>query len=155
MKFLKAYSQHMKIYDLNWPATSRPSYTMFSLVAHVSVTAWLAAAKLGRLVLSQFWTHVFDCGSLHWRNIQFANWSPVQFMWEGLYTNIIRAATSFAAWWTEAQWVWTVCLRLLPDSIATATAFCVWVQHADHSATDPLIQNTSIKKQRNRTTMED
>ena len=21
-----------------------------------------------------------------------------------------RAATSFAAWWTEAQWVWTVCL---------------------------------------------
>ena len=30
-----------------------------------------------------------------------------------------RAATSFAAWWTEAQWVWTVCLRLLPDSVAT------------------------------------
>jgi len=22
-----------------------------------------------------------------------------------------RAATNFAAWWTEAQWVWTVCLR--------------------------------------------
>ena len=32
-----------------------------------------------------------------------------------------RATTNFAAWWTEAQWVWTVCLRLLPDSIATAT----------------------------------
>ena len=32
---------------------------------------------------------------------------------------LTRAATSFAAWWTEAQWVWTVCLRLLPDSIAT------------------------------------
>ena len=31
-----------------------------------------------------------------------------------------RAATSFAAWWTEAQWVWTVCLRLLPDSVVTA-----------------------------------
>ena len=31
-----------------------------------------------------------------------------------------RAATSFAAWWTEAQWVWAVCLRLLPDSVATA-----------------------------------
>ena len=30
------------------------------------------------------------------------------------------SATSFAAWWTEAQWVWTVCLRLLPDSVATA-----------------------------------
>ena len=31
-----------------------------------------------------------------------------------------RAATNFAAWWTEAQWVWAVCLRLLPDSVATA-----------------------------------
>jgi len=31
-----------------------------------------------------------------------------------------RAAISFAAWWTEAQWVWTVCLKLLPDSVATA-----------------------------------
>ena len=29
-----------------------------------------------------------------------------------------RAATNFAAWWTEAQWVWVVCLRLLPDSVA-------------------------------------
>ena len=31
-----------------------------------------------------------------------------------------RAATNFAAWWTEARWVWTVCLRLLPDSDAAA-----------------------------------
>jgi len=31
-----------------------------------------------------------------------------------------RAATSFAAWWTEARWVWTVCPRLLPESIAAA-----------------------------------
>jgi len=31
-----------------------------------------------------------------------------------------RAATDFTAWWTEAQWVWTVCLRLLPNSVATA-----------------------------------
>ena len=31
-----------------------------------------------------------------------------------------RAATNFAAWWTEAQWVWIVCLRLLSDSVATA-----------------------------------
>ena len=28
-----------------------------------------------------------------------------------------RAATNFAAWWTEALWVWTVCLRLIPDSV--------------------------------------
>jgi len=26
-----------------------------------------------------------------------------------------RAATNFAAWWTEAQWVWTVCLRQRRD----------------------------------------
>ena len=31
-----------------------------------------------------------------------------------------RAATSFSAWWTEAQWAWTVCLRLFPDSVAAA-----------------------------------
>ena len=28
--------------------------------------------------------------------------------------------TNFSAWWTEEQWVWTVCLRLLLDSVATA-----------------------------------
>jgi len=31
-----------------------------------------------------------------------------------------RAAVSFAAWCTDARWVWTVCLRLLPDSVAAA-----------------------------------
>ena len=31
-----------------------------------------------------------------------------------------RAATNIAAWWTEARWVWTVCLRLLLDSVTTA-----------------------------------
>jgi len=31
-----------------------------------------------------------------------------------------RAATNFAVWWTEAQRVRTVCLRLLPDSVVTA-----------------------------------
>ena len=35
-----------------------------------------------------------------------------------------KAAASFAAWWTEARWVWTVCLRLLPDSVAAA----IWTQ---------------------------
>ena len=39
-----------------------------------------------------------------------------------------RAATNFAAWWTEAQWVWTVCLRLLPDSVATA----IWTRALLH-----------------------
>ena len=31
-----------------------------------------------------------------------------------------RAATNFAAWWTEARWVRTVCLRLLTNSVAAA-----------------------------------
>jgi len=39
-------------------------------------------------------------------------------------TTLKRAATSFAVWWTEAQWVRTVCLRLLPDSVANA----IWTQ---------------------------
>ena len=39
-------------------------------------------------------------------------------------TTLKRAATNFAAWWTEAWWVWTVCLRLLPDSVAAA----IWTQ---------------------------
>jgi len=42
-------------------------------------------------------------------------------------TTFKRAATSFAAWWTEAHWVWTVWLRLLPDSVAAAiwTLLCL------------------------------
>ena len=39
-----------------------------------------------------------------------------------------RAATSFAAWWTEARWVRTVCLRLLPESVAAA----IWTQALLH-----------------------
>jgi len=31
-----------------------------------------------------------------------------------------KSATNFGAWWTEAQWVWTVRLRLLSDSVAAA-----------------------------------
>ena len=51
-------------------------------------------------------------------------------------TTLKRAATNFAAWWTEAQWVWTVCqtaswLRFEPRP------FCAWVQHANHLATAP------------------
>ena len=59
-----------------------------------------------------------------------------------------RAATNFAAWWTEARWVWTVCLRLLPDSVAAAIwtrAFCAWVQHANESATElPIVINEYV-----------
>ena len=32
------------------------------------------------------------------------------------FATLKRAATNFAAWWTEARWVWTVCLRQRRDS---------------------------------------
>ena len=35
-----------------------------------------------------------------------------------------RGATNFAALWTEARWVWTVCLRLLPYSVTAV----IWTQ---------------------------
>jgi len=41
--------------EVNWPTTSRPNYTTYSLVTRVTVTIWLAAVKLGLLVLSEFW----------------------------------------------------------------------------------------------------
>ena len=47
----------------------------------------------------------------------------------------------FAAWWTEARWVWTVCLRLLPDGVVAVIwtrPFCTLVLHANHLATEPL-----------------
>jgi len=47
-----------------------------------------------------------------------------------------RAGTNFAAWRTKARWVWTVCLRLLPDSVATAILTGALL-HAYHSATEP------------------
>ena len=40
------------------------------------------------------------------------------------FATLKRAATNFAAWWTEAWWVWTVSLRLLPDSVVAAS----WIQ---------------------------
>ena len=51
-----------------------------------------------------------------------------------LLLRVAGVATNFAAWWTEAQWVWAVCLRLLPDSVTAAIwtrAFCAWVQHTN------------------------
>ena len=51
---VKVCSQHVNWTQPNWPATSRPSYTKRSLVARVSITTSLAAAKLERLLLAQF-----------------------------------------------------------------------------------------------------
>ena len=48
-----------------------------------------------------------------------------------------RAATDFAAWWTEAQWVWTVCYPTVSRLRFEPGPFCAWVQHANHSATEP------------------
>ena len=50
-----------------------------------------------------------------------------------------RAATNFAAWWTQAQWVWTVCLRhpKAPRLRFEPGPLCARVQHANHSASEP------------------
>ena len=37
---------------------------------------------------------------------------------------LTSAATNFAAWWTEARWVRTVWIRLLPENVAAA----IWTQ---------------------------
>jgi len=37
---------------------------------------------------------------------------------------LIRAATSFTAWWSEAWWMWTACLRLFSDIVTAA----IWTQ---------------------------
>ena len=72
--------------ELNWTAKSRPSYTTRSLVTPIHVRqrhatwSWLAAAKLGRLVLSEFWTHVVQSGcSFTLQSLQFPDWTSVQF----------------------------------------------------------------------------
>jgi len=36
---------------------------------HEYTSYWLQAA--GRLVLGQFWAHVFQCDCWHWRSVQF------------------------------------------------------------------------------------
>jgi len=52
---------------------------------------------------------------------------PLLSAWPGVTpATLKRAATNFGAWWTEAQWVWAVCLRLLPDSVATA----IWTRES-------------------------
>jgi len=59
-----------------------------------------------------------------------------------------RAATNFAAWWTQARWVWTVCLRVLPDSVAAA----IWTRallrlspaRHNHSATEPPLLHENL-----------
>ena len=66
---LQFYERNKLKLKLNRPATSRPSYTTRSLVAHVGVKTWLAAAKLGRSVLSEH---------IHW-NTRIQNWSSVEF----------------------------------------------------------------------------
>ena len=50
-----------------------------------------------------------------------------------------RAATNFAAWWTQAQCVWTVCLRhpTTPRLRFEPGPLCARVQHANHSASEP------------------
>jgi len=49
-----------------------------------------------------------------------------------------RAATNFAALWTEARWVWTVCLRLLPDSPSAPESSTLTTRLPGHPTSDVL-----------------
>ena len=56
------------------------------------------------------------------------------------------AANNFAAWLTEAQWVWTVSPTVSPTASRLRFEpgpYCAWVQHTNHSATEPpnCVQN--------------
>jgi len=50
--------------ELNWPNEST-QLRRHLLVTRVSVTTGLTAAKLGRLVLGEFWTHAFHSAAVH------------------------------------------------------------------------------------------
>ena len=52
--FVKARSQHMNWVELTVDKSTQFQDAFVSLVTRVIVTTWLAAAKLGRLVPSQF-----------------------------------------------------------------------------------------------------
>ena len=61
----------------------------------------------------------------------------------------------FSAWRTVNKGTMGVnsCLRLLPDSVATAIwtrAFCAWVQHDNRSATEPQSYSNAIVGNRHR-----
>ena len=85
----------------NWPATRRPSYTTRSLVTRVSVTTWLAAAKLGRLVLSQF----VRCEHSRW-NTRLHIWRSVQLVYL-LWQNRNPNSSLLMIWqshWRQPRW---------------------------------------------------
>ena len=59
-------------------------------------------------------------------------------------TTLKKAATNFAVWWTEAQWVWTVCLKLVPNSVTAA----IWTQALLCQATQHDYCNTTSESYR-------
>ena len=70
--------------ELNWTELNKSTRLHDALIGrayqrHGSTSYWLTAAKLGRLVLGQFSTHVFQCGGLHWSSRELQS-SSVEFV---------------------------------------------------------------------------
>jgi len=100
---LQFYERNKLKLKLNWPATSRPSYTTRSLVARVGVKTWLAAAKLGRSVLSEH---------IHW-NTRIQNWSSVEFSVVEKFASLVTQQR-FAVSDIDLQFFW---IRIRYDMI--------------------------------------
>jgi len=96
----KVRSQHKKLNwtDLDWP-TSR-HHTTRSLVARVCFTTWLAAAKLWRPVLSQFWTS-YSNAVVH-TGVRELEFSSAHVLWTKLYGCEYERAISHAALFSAA-----------------------------------------------------
>ena len=98
---------------------------VYQLLPSVLWRCWLGGRKGIRPVKTEWW--VADVVICLERGVSHKPGSRLPLlsaMPEVTLETLNRAATSFAARWTEAWQVWPVCLRLLLDSIATA----IWTQ---------------------------
>jgi len=98
--------------------TCNKSTHAVTLVRRISVTTWLAAAKLGRSVLSGFWTHVFQCGC----SITWVEFSEIQFTCCELTLRVTSAPPIvdrplaqlvYSHTFSEECWSWHNQLRML------------------------------------------
>ena len=126
---LQICSEHKNVTELNWtdlqqadPVTR--SVTAGSLVTPVSVTIWLAASKLGRLVLSQF----VCCEHSHWTACvqNCSSRTPVQFSSVHVHVHVqwINQPASAVAGAAVRQGNRYGGVQLSADDATTALCYC-------------------------------
>jgi len=133
---MTAVSSSMALLDLRLPSQPQSVIVYWSLYNYTA--HWLEYRSVNNLprvaiYAAAFVTKKVELVHTQLQRVWFRSWS--RFLAVSLRVTWVinpavgchyfkRAATNFAASWTEAQWVWTVCIRLLPDSVATA----IWTQ---------------------------